>query len=178
MTKVIACDVPLPTAPCLCFTPLYCSFLLKFKFYFMYPWSTLPTVKELDPMKVLELLGAQNSATFPGLSLRAEPLRYQSCITDTPDLVTIIYMTNESYTITASLQGVRVCTVSLGITSPRMPGMGAISPHSIFCYSTSLSPSFPLVCRCVLASWIRFISLKYMRHNLSTVTYAHIYLLY
>jgi len=72
----------------------------------MCPWPTLPIVKELDPMKVLELLGAQNSATFPGLNLRAEPLRYQSCTTDTPDLVTIIYMTNENYTTSASLQGV------------------------------------------------------------------------
>ena len=99
----------------------------------MCPWPTLPIVKELDPMKVLELLGAQKSATLPGLNLRAAPLRYQSCITDIPNLVTIVYMTNESYTISASLQEVRVCRASLGITSPRMPGMGAISPHAIFC---------------------------------------------
>lgn len=133
MTKAFACEAPLPTAPSLCFTPLYCSTPLKFKFYFMCPWPTLPIMEKLDPMKVLELLGAQKSATFPGLNLRAAPLRYQSCITDTPDLVTIVYMTNESYTISASLQEVRVRTAYLGITSPRIPGMGAISPHTIFC---------------------------------------------
>ena len=74
MTKAIACFVcflslhPLS----LCFTPLYCSILLEFNFYFMYPWPPLPIVKELEyPMKVfLEFLTAQNSATFPRLKCR------------------------------------------------------------------------------------------------------------
>lgn len=139
-----------------CRHPVFYSFVLLslswIQFYSMYPWPTLPVVKgELKYfMKVLlELLAAQSSALFPRPegTLRPAPLRYQICITETADLVTYICNKSRKHHLCFP-PWVRVCPVSLGIFSPRLPRLRCLSSlYHILLYAF-LSPFSPLIYRC------------------------------